>query len=129
MSCLDTLYPKNVSTYYNTAWTWNGFDLIELSGNEKNYKFIKEEVWKLYIELPGIDKKDIKIEIEFNDLKITYPNKKYWEKNSAQNSILRWILDTPFIDSIESKFENGVLEISFGDEKDKKPTKKIIEIK
>jgi HSP20 family molecular chaperone IbpA len=57
---------------------------------------------KIYIELPGVDEDDIKLEAESGSLKLEAGNFK------DEVDLSRWIIDA---DKIETTYENGVLAV------------------
>jgi HSP20 family molecular chaperone IbpA len=89
---------------------------------------------EVIMELPGVDKEDIKIEIEDNYLVISGKKQKYSDE-SNRKYLISGIIYGPFKkyvtlnknidrDNIEAKYENGVLYITLNKvEKVKKPIK------
>lgn len=100
---------------------------------------IYEKGGNVHIELdvPGFDKKDIKIDVEDGILTVEATkdeekedeNKNYYKKERIYGSFKRQFnVGNISEEDINAKFNNGVLEISFPQE-EKKETKKFIEIK
>jgi len=93
--------------------------------------------YKLYIELPGVDKKDIKLNVENNTL-VVKGEKKQEKENNGKNFIscernygaFQRVFDLPGgikSDKIEAEFKDGVLNIKVP--KSEEAKKKKIEIK
>ena len=100
---------------------------------------IYEKGGNVHIELdvPGFDKKDIKIDVEDGILTVEATkdeekedeSKNYYKKERVYGSFKRQFnVGSISEEDINAKFNNGVLEISFPKE-EKKETKKFIEIK
>ncbi len=100
---------------------------------------IYEKGGNVHIELdvPGFDKKDIKIDVEDGILTVEATkdeekedeSKNYYKKERVYGSFKRQFnVGNISEEDINAKFNNGVLEISFPKE-EKKETKKFIEIK
>ena len=100
---------------------------------------IYEKGGNVHIELdvPGFDKKDIKIDVEDGILTVEATkdeekedeSKNYYKKERVYGSFKRQFnVGDISEEDINAKFNNGVLEISFPKE-EKKETKKFIEIK
>ena len=100
---------------------------------------IYEKGGNVHIELdvPGFDKKDIKIDVEDGVLTVEATkdeekedeSKNYYKKERVYGSFKRQFnVGNISEEDINAKFNNGVLEISFPKE-EKKETKKFIEIK
>ena len=100
---------------------------------------IYEKGGNVHIELdvPGFDKKDIKLDVEDGVLTVEATkndehedkDKNYYRKERVYGSFKRqFTVGNIRENEINAKFNNGVLEISFPKE-EKKETKKFIEIK
>ena len=100
---------------------------------------IYEKGGNVHIELdvPGFDKKDIKVDVEDGVLTVEATkndehedkDKNYYRKERVYGSFKRqFTVGNIRENEINAKFNNGVLEISFPKE-EKKETKKFIEIK
>ncbi|MEM3143730.1 MAG: archaeal heat shock protein Hsp20 [Candidatus Nitrosotenuis sp.] len=82
----------------------------------------KEKVLKLVAEMPGVDKKDIKIVVEGSIVNIDaeHGDKKYHAKVPIRNKI--------DVDSVKATYTNGILEIQFKLKEEDKPKGKAVEV-
>lgn len=82
----------------------------------------KEGILKLIAEMPGVDKKDVKVEVEGNAVNIDaeHGDRKYHSKVPIKNKV-----DT---DSVKAAYMNGILEIQFNLKKEEKPKGKTVEV-
>ncbi|MFN3655034.1 MAG: archaeal heat shock protein Hsp20 [Candidatus Nitrosotenuis sp.] len=81
----------------------------------------KEQILKLVAEMPGVEKKDIKVVVEGNVVKVDaeHGGKKYHGKVPIRNKI------DP--DSAKATYTNGILEVQFKLKEDK-PKGKTVEV-
>ncbi len=82
----------------------------------------KEKVLKLVAEMPGVEKKDIKIIVEGRtvNLDAEHGEKKYHAKVPIRQKVDE--------DSVKATYANGVLEVRFKLKEDEKPKGKTVEI-
>ncbi len=110
----------------------NYYPHIDISDDEKN----------IYVEaeIPGVKKEDIKITLQDNILTISGDKKKEKEENDKKNffrservygSFTRsfTLPDEIDPDSVEAKFDNGILNVTIQKAQPKKATEKFIEVK
>lgn len=82
----------------------------------------KEKVLKLVAEMPGVEKKDIKIVVEGRtvNLDAEHDQKKYHAKVPIRHKVDE--------DSVKATFANGILEVSFKLKEEDKPKGKTVEV-
>lgn len=82
----------------------------------------KEKVLKLVAEMPGVEKKDIKIIVEGRtvNLDAEHGEKKYHAKVPIRQKVDE--------DSVKATYANGVLEVRFKLKEDEKPKGKTVEV-
>jgi HSP20 family protein len=82
----------------------------------------KEKVLKLVAEMPGVEKKDIKIIVEGRtvNLDAEYGDKKYHAKVPIRHKVDE--------DSVKATYANGILEVRFNLKEDEKPKGKTVEV-
>ena len=82
----------------------------------------KEKVLKLVAEMPGVEKKDIKIVVEGRtvNLDAEHGEKKYHAKVPIRQKVDE--------DSVKATYANGVLEVRFKLKEDEKPKGKTVEV-
>ena len=82
----------------------------------------KEKVLKLVAEMPGVEKKDIKIIVEGRtvNLDAEYGDKKYHVKVPIRHKVDE--------DSVKATYANGILEVRFKLKEDEKPKGKTVEV-
>ncbi len=82
----------------------------------------KEKVLKLIAEMPGVEKKDIKIVVEGRtvNLDAEHGEKKYHAKVPIRQKVDE--------NSVKASYANGVLEVRFKLKEDEKPKGKTVEI-
>lgn len=82
----------------------------------------KEGVLKLVAEMPGVEKKDIKVEVVGNTVNVDaeHGDRKYHSKVPIKNKV-----DT---DSVRAAYTNGILEVQFNLKKEEKPKGKTVEV-
>jgi HSP20 family protein len=82
----------------------------------------KEKTLKLVAEMPGVEKKDIKIVVEGRtvNLDAEHGDKKYHAKVPIKQKVDE--------DSVKATYSNGVLEVRFGLKEDEKPKGKTVEV-
>jgi HSP20 family protein len=82
----------------------------------------KEKVLKLIAEMPGVEKKDIKILVEGRtvNLDAEHGDKKYHAKVPIRQKVDE--------DSVKATYANGILELRFKLKEDEKPTGKTVEV-
>ena len=82
----------------------------------------KEKVLKLVAEMPGVEKKDIKIIVEGRtvNLDAEYGDKKYHAKVPVRQKVDE--------DSVKATYANGILEVRFKLKEDEKPKGKTVEV-
>ena len=97
------------------------FDIKEKREPLADVMAINGEV-KVIVELPGVDKKDIKLHGTEESLTISVdtPHRKYYKELSLPSKV-----ETK---SAKSTYKNGVLEITIKKQKDEKPKGNVIEI-
>lgn len=100
----------------------------------------KENEYEFNIDLPGFDKKDIKVEIDNGQL-IVHAKKERSTEDKKDSKVIRqeryygefsrsfYVGDGIENDDIKASFDNGVLTISVPKTEDVKDTKKYIDIK
>ena len=82
----------------------------------------KEKVLKLVAEMPGVEKRDIKILVEGHtvNLDAEHDNKKYHAKVPLRHKVDE--------DSVKATYANGILEVSFKLKEEVKPKGKTVEV-
>jgi HSP20 family protein len=82
----------------------------------------KEKVLKLIAEMPGVEKKDIKIVVEGRtvNLDAEHGEKKYHAKVPIRQKVDE--------DSVKATYANGILEVRFKLKEDEKPKGKTVEV-
>ena len=82
----------------------------------------KEKVLKLVAEMPGVEKKDIKIIVEGHtvNLDAEHGEKKYHAKVPIKQKVEE--------DSVKATYANGILEVRFKLKEDEKPKGKTVEV-
>ena len=82
----------------------------------------KEKVLKLIAEMPGVEKKDIKILVEGRtvNLDAEHGDKKYHAKVPVRQKVDE--------DSVKATYANGILEVRFKLKEDEKPKGKTVEV-
>lgn len=82
----------------------------------------KEKVLKLVAEMPGVEKKDIKIVVEGHtvNLDAEHGEKKYHAKVPIRQKVEE--------NSVKATYANGVLEVRFKLKEDEKPKGKTVEV-
>ena len=82
----------------------------------------KEKVLKLVAEMPGVEKKDIKIIVEGRTVSLDaeYGDKKYHAKVPIRHKVDE--------DSVKATYSNGILEVRFKLQEDEKPKGKTVEV-
>jgi HSP20 family protein len=82
----------------------------------------KEKVLKLVAEMPGVEKKDIKIVVEGRtvNLDAEHGEKRYHAKVPIRQKVEE--------DSVKATYANGVLEVRFKLKEDEKPKGKTVEV-
>lgn len=82
----------------------------------------KEKVLKLVAEMPGVEKKDIKIIVEGRtvNLDAEHEEKKYHAKLPIKQKVEE--------DSVKATYANGILEVRFKLKEDEKPKGKTVEV-
>lgn len=82
----------------------------------------KEKVLKLVAEMPGVEKKDIKIVVEGRtvNLDAEHDQKKYHAKVPIRHKVDE--------DSVKATYANGILEVSFKLKEEDKPKGKTVEV-
>ena len=100
----------------------------------------KENEYEFNIDLPGFDKKDIKVEMDNGQL-IVHAKKERSTEDKKDSKVIRqeryygefsrsfYVGDGIENDDIKASFDNGVLTISVPKTEDVKDTKKYIDIK
>jgi HSP20 family protein len=83
----------------------------------------KEKVLKLVAEMPGVEKKDIKIVVEGQTVNLDAEHgvKKYHTKVPIRHKVDE--------DSVKAFYVNGILEVSFKLKEQEKPKGKTVEVK
>jgi len=82
----------------------------------------KEKVLKLIAEMPGVEKKDIKIVVEGRmvNLDAEHGDKKYHTKVPIKHKVEE--------DSVKANYANGILEVRFKLKEEEKPKGKTVEV-
>ncbi len=82
----------------------------------------KENVLKLVAEMPGVEKKDIKVAVEGNLVNIDaeHSDKKYQARVPIKHKV--------DVDSVKASYTNGILEVQFKLKKEDKPKGKTVEV-
>lgn len=82
----------------------------------------KENVLKLVAEMPGVEKKDIKIVVEGRtvNLDAVHGEKKYHAKVPIRHKVDE--------DSVKANYANGILEVRFKLKEEEKPKGKTVEV-
>jgi len=82
----------------------------------------KENTLKLVAEMPGVEKKDIKVAVEGNLVNIDAErgDKKYQTKVPIKHKV--------DVDSVKASYTNGILEVQFKLKKEDKPKGKTVEV-
>jgi HSP20 family protein len=82
----------------------------------------KEDVLKLVAEMPGVEKKDIKVSVEGNIVNIDaeHGEKKYQTKVPIKHKV--------DVDSVKASYTNGILEVQFKLKKEDRPKGKTVEV-
>ncbi|MGI0041677.1 MAG: archaeal heat shock protein Hsp20 [Nitrosopumilaceae archaeon] len=82
----------------------------------------KEKVLKLVAEMPGVEKKDIKIVVEGHtvNLDAEHEGKKYHTKVPIKHKVEE--------DSVKANYANGILEVRFKLKEEEKPKGKTVEV-
>ncbi len=82
----------------------------------------KEKALKLIAEMPGVEKKDIKIVVEGRtvNLDAEHGDKKYHAKVPIRQKVDE--------DSVKATYANGILEVKFKLKEDEKPKGKTVEV-
>lgn len=99
----------------------------------------KKKAFEVSLALPGVDKKDVNIEIV--DDKLVISSEKQYEKEESQGNWMRkefgyasfqrvfQLPENSNPDEIDAAMKNGVLKITVGKNKEGNPTKKKIQLK
>ncbi|HAI41333.1 MULTISPECIES: Hsp20/alpha crystallin family protein [unclassified Maribacter] len=99
----------------------------------------KKKAFEVSLALPGVDKKDVNIEIV--DDKLVISSEKQYEKEESQGNWMRkefgyasfqrvfQLPENSNPDEIKASMNNGLLKITVGKHKEGNPTKKKIELK
>ena len=82
----------------------------------------KEKVLKLVAEMPGVEKKDIKIVVEGRTVNL---DAEHGEKKYSAKIPIRQKVDE---DSVKATYANGILEVRFKLKEDEKPKGKTVEV-
>jgi HSP20 family protein len=82
----------------------------------------KEKVLKLVAEMPGVEKKDIKIVVEGHTVNL---DAEHGEKKYSTKVPIRQKVDE---DSIKATYANGILEVRFKLKEDEKPKGRTVEV-
>ena len=82
----------------------------------------KEKVLKLVAEMPGVEKKDIKIVVEGRTVNL---DAEHGEKKYSAKVPIKQKVDE---DSVKATYANGVLEVRFKLKEDQKPKGKTVEV-
>lgn len=82
----------------------------------------KEKVLKLVAEMPGVEKKDIKVVVEGNIVNVDaeHGDKKYHTRIPIKHKV-----DS---DSVKATYTNGILEVQFKLKEESKPKGKTVEV-
>jgi HSP20 family protein len=82
----------------------------------------KEKVLKLVAEMPGVEKKDIKIVVEGRTVNL---DAEHGEKKYSAKVPIRQKVDE---DSVKATYANGILEVRFKLKEDEKPKGRTVEV-
>jgi len=82
----------------------------------------KEKVLKLVAEMPGVEKKDIKIVVEGRTVNL---DAEHGEKKYSAKVPIKQKVDE---DSVKATYANGILEVRFKLKEDEKPKGKTVEV-
>jgi len=82
----------------------------------------KEKTLKLVAEMPGVEKKDIKIVVEGRTVNL---DAEHGEKKYSAKVPIRQKVDE---DSVKATYANGILEVQFKLKEDEKPKGKTVEV-
>jgi HSP20 family protein len=82
----------------------------------------KEKVLKLVAEIPGVEKKDIKIVVDGRAVNL---DAEHGEKKYSTKVPIRQKVDE---DSVKATYANGILEVRFKLKEDEKPKGKTVEV-
>lgn len=123
-------YMDEISNFFNDGFKWNNknikSDIIE---NEKDYSII--------MDVPGVDKKDVSVNVENEYLTVSVKreasnedkNKKYIKHERMSESYERsFYVGNISNESIKAKMDNGVLTISVPKEEKPQENKNYIPI-
>ena len=82
----------------------------------------KEKVLKIVAEMPGVEKKDIKIVVEGRTINLDaeHGDKKYHTKVPIKHKVEE--------DSVKANYANGILEVRFKLKEEEKPKGKTVEV-
>lgn len=82
----------------------------------------KENTLKLIAEMPGVEKKDIRVTVEGNivNIEADHGDKKYQGKVPIKHKV--------DIDSVKASYTNGILEVQFKLKKEDRPKGKTVEV-
>lgn len=82
----------------------------------------KEKALKIVAEMPGVEKKDIKIVVEGRTINLDaeHGDKKYQTKVPIKHKVEE--------DSVKAAYANGILEVSFKLKEEEKPKGKTVEV-
>ena len=82
----------------------------------------KEKVLKLVAEMPGVEKKDIKIVVEGRTVNL---DAEHGEKKYSAKIPIKQKVDE---DSVKATYANGILEVQFKLKEDEKPKGRTVEV-
>ncbi len=82
----------------------------------------KEKVLKLVAEMPGVEKKDIKIVVEGRTVNL---DAEHGEKKYSAKVPIKQKVDE---DSVKATYANGILEVRFNLKEDEKPKGRTVEV-
>lgn len=82
----------------------------------------KEGILKLVAEMPGVEKKDIKVVVEGRTVNI---DAEHGEKRYQARVPIKQKVD---VDSVKASYTNGILEVQFNYKKEEKPKGKTVEV-
>lgn len=82
----------------------------------------KDGILKLVAEMPGVEKKDIKVVVEGNTVNI---DAQHGEKKYQARVPIKQKVD---VDSVKASYTNGILEVQFNYRKEEKPKGKTVEV-
>jgi len=82
----------------------------------------KEKILKLVAEMPGVEKKDIKIVVEGHTVNL---DAEHGEKKYSAKVPIRQKVDE---DSVKATYANGILEVRFKLKEDEKPKGRTVEV-